>query len=259
MRANVLFDKLREGNVTLGINNMYPASGIIEGMCKGWDFVWIDAQHGQHSRQSVLHAVQAAMAVGVETLIRVPGHEYGILGPYADLAPSAIMVPMVNTVEQAHTIVQGLRFAPLGNRSYGGRRVIDLDGRDYYRERELLVVAQIETLEAAANAAAIIQQDGIDVLFYGPDDMKVQMGLPINTQITESDELMRGLESTAKAAKEAGKFCGCVAGTKEALEMTVGMGYQLIACGGDITFLRVAAADRLAEFRALVDQRIAAP
>ena len=144
MAENVLADKLRAGQILLGLCNMYPASGIIESMALGWDFIWIDAQH---TTASALHAIQTAESHGLGTLLRVPGHEYGILGPFADLNPSAVMVPMIDTADDARRIVDALRFPPLGKRSYGGRRAIDVGGRDYFRETELLVVAQIETLE----------------------------------------------------------------------------------------------------------------
>ncbi len=255
MRANVLFNKLRAGDVVLGLCNMYPAPGIIEGMCRGWDFVWIDGQHGQLSYDGCLNAMLAASATGIETLIRVPGHENGILGPIADLAPSAIMVPMVDTAAQAKAIVQSLRFPPLGNRSYGGRRVIDLDGRDYYRERELCVVAQVETLEAVKNADAIINTEGIDVLFFGPDDMKLRMGLPINTAIDESKELQAAMKTTADAARKAGKFAGCVVASPASVQVAVDLGYNMGGGGGDIAFLRVAAADKLTALRAVAGQK----
>src|SRR5690606_8595907 len=98
-----------------GLANMYPCAGIIEGMCGGWDFVWIDGQHGQMAYDATLHAVRAADAAGIQALVRVPGHEYGILGPVADMAPAAIMVPMIDTPEQAKTVTKALCFPPIGN------------------------------------------------------------------------------------------------------------------------------------------------
>lgn len=249
MSQNRLFEQLRAGQVILGLANMYPAAGIIEGMCKGWDFVWIDGQHGEMSYDSCLRAAQAATATGIDSLIRVPGHDHRDLGMFADLAPAAIMVPMVDSVEQAKGIVQGLRFPPLGNRSYGGRRIIDLHGRNYVQETELLVVAQIETLEAAACADEIAAVDGIDLLFFGPDDMKVRMGIPINTPINENDELRKAMAQTATAARNAGKFAGTVAGTTAAAEMVTVLGYQLLMGGGDIAFLRTLAAEKLSALR----------
>ena len=252
---NPLLEQLRRGEVALGLCNMYPASGIIECMCRGWDFLWVDGQHGEMGYDGVLHAVQAASAVGIPALLRVPSHETACLSMFADLACSAVMAPMVNTVAQAERIVRELRFPPRGVRSYGGRRVIDLWGREYYHERELMVVTQVETPEALENAADIIALEGVDCLFFGPDDMKTRMGLPVNTRTTESPQLREAMELTVRAAKDAGKFAACVAPTPEALDMAAGMGYQMIVCGGDVHFLRIMASERLAQCREVLDSR----
>lgn len=249
--ANRFLVRLREGKVLLGLCNMYPSAGIIEGMCQGWDFVWIDGQHGQIDYQAAASALRAACVANVDTLLRTPGDEPGMLGKWADLAPSAIMVPMINTVEQARAIVKALRFSLQGERSYGGRRVIDLYGRDYYREHELAVVAQIETEQAVRNADAIIGTEGIDMLFFGPDDMKVSLDLPINTAPSDNDRLIKAMQRTAAAANAVGKFACCVAGDAKAASMAVDMGFQVMVGGGDIGFMRAAAADKLDELRAV--------
>ncbi len=253
MFENRFLARLAAGEALLGFCNMYPAAGIIEGMAQGWDFCWIDGQHGEMSYDSLMHAIRTAQLMKLETLVRVPSHESGVLCAAADLAPSAVMVPMVNTAGEASRVVDGLRFPPLGKRSYGGRRVIDLYGREYYREQPLGVVAQIETLDAVANADAIAATDGVDVLFFGPDDMKVRMGLPINTKIDESQELQDAMRTVVEACSKAGKYAGCVAATPEALRMARELGYQLIVGGGDIAILRVAAAERIQTLRSVLE------
>jgi len=252
MPTNVLADKLRAGRTVLGVANMFPASGIIECMAKEWDFVWIDGQHGQHNATTALPSIQAAEAHGVGTLLRVPGHEYGILGPFADQSPSAIMVPMVDTVEDAQRVVDGLCFPPVGRRSFGGRRAVDVHGRSYHREAEMLVVAQIETLEASANAEAIITTQGIDALFFGPDDMKLRMGIPLDTPATEHEELRAAMAHTAAAATAAGKIAGTVIVAAAQLPPVMEMGYRMVVGGGDSGFMRSGSAAMLAELRAIV-------
>lgn len=253
MTENALAARLRSGKVALGMSNMYPAAGIIEGIARGWDFVWIDGQHGQFCYDTLLHAARACDVVGVPAVLRVPGHEHSALGRFADICPAGIIVPLVDTAEQARHIRDGLRFPPLGCRSYGGRRAADLGGREYYRDQELLVIAQTETLEGVTNARAIIETDGIDMLFFGPDDMKVRMGLPIHTSITESEQLQQAMRETAEAALGAGKHCACVAAEPAALSMARDMGYRMIVGGGDVIFLRTRAAEQLALLRAAAD------
>lgn len=242
--------KLPAGRMLLGLCNMYPSAGLVEGMCPGWDFVWIDGQHGQMAYDAMLHAIYAAEVAGVATVLRVPGHESSWLGLAADLDVDALMVPMVNTAEEAAEVARRTHFPPLGVRSYGGRRVIDRRGRDYYRQHRPLVMAQIETVEAVGHASAIIAVEGIDMLFFGPDDMKVSMGLPIDTNPVEHPQLRQAMERVASAARTAGKFAGCVAASPSNVQAAAEMGYHLAVGGGDIAFLRVAAAQRLAELRA---------
>ena len=253
MSENLFFERLRAGGTFLGLGFMYPAPGIIEGMGNGWDFIWIDGQHGQISYDTALAAVQVCRGAGLETLLRVPGQADHILGTFADLAPSAIMVPMVNTAAQAVSIVDSICFPPLGSRSYGGRRVIDLYGRGYYRDRETMIVAQIETLEAAENAEAIIQTEGIDALFFGPDDMKARMDIPINTPPVENEKLLQAMEHTAKVARAAGKFAGTVATTPQQAPLLIDMGYQILVGGGDIAFLRKGSSEQLGKMRKAIN------
>ena len=250
MATNRFWEKMQTGEILLGLGHMYPAAGIIEGMCGGWDFVWIDGQHGQMSYDTCLAAVHAAGAAGVETVLRVPGHEYGTIGPFHDLAPSALMIPMVNNAEDAKRIVGATQFHPLGKRSYGGRRAIDIHGREYVREWKTVIIAQIETLEAMERVEEIAQTDGIDMVFFGPDDAKVQMGLPMDTKVHEDPTMREAMTNTAQAARRAGKYAGTVAGTGDAVKAAIDQGYTCFVGGSDITFLRTAASAKLGELRA---------
>jgi len=245
--------KLQEGEVLLGVATAYPAPGIIEGMGRGWAWLWIDTQHGELAYHDTLHAVRIAASLGMAAIVRPDTQDYSLLGKCADIAPTGMMIPMVSTPQDARRTVEALRFPPLGNRSYGARRAIDLYGRDFYKELKLLVMAQIETELAARNAQSIIETDGIDALFFGPDDTKVRLGLPVNTPVGESKELLRNMEKTAEAARRAGKFCGCIAASQDALKMARDMGYQLAVGGGDAVFLRTGATARMEELRAVLD------
>ncbi len=255
MPDDSLREALQNGRVLLGLGNMYPAPGIIEGMCRGWGFVWIDGQHGQMPYDAILGAIRAAAVVGTPTLVRSPGHDPGTLGLIADLAPGAIMVPLVNTVTQARGVAEALHFPPRGNRSYGGRRAIDLAGRAYYRLPPPLAVAQIETPAAVEEAAGIAAVDGVDGLFFGPDDMKIHLGLPIDTPPHEHPVLRGLMQQTAEAARSRGRFAGCVAPSAAAVRVAIEMGYQLIVVGGDRGFLSAGAQAKWAEVRHLAEPR----
>ncbi len=251
---NRLANLLREGKVLLGLANCYPAEGILETIGAGWDFIWVDGQHGQFSYESALRAVQVASALDLETVLRVPTHDSGLLGLYADTAASALMIPMVDTPAMAATIVRALRFPPRGSRSFGGRRVIDVHGRDYHRTREPLVVAQIESGSGLKNVEAIAATEGVDVLFFGADDMKLHLGIPMDTPLRESETLLAAQRATSQAAQAAGKWCGCVAMDPRDLKVALEQGFQLIAAGADVRFLRLGSRQALEEGRRVVGQ-----
>ena len=244
-------ERLTHAEVLLGVALSYPAVGIGEEIGPGWDFVWVDGQHGQLDYARIFECVRVMQGLGLQTLVRVPDHHAGLIGPVLDMAPNALMVPMVDTARQAEDIVRAARFAPLGNRSFGGKRPDSLYGRGYYleeTERTLLVV-QIETPEAVANVEAIAAVKGIDTLFFGPDDMKIRMGAHIDTAIEESAELRAAMTQVAQAAAQAGKTAGIVAGTPAAVKCAIDAGYRLIIAGSDIGFLRRGSRALLAQLR----------
>jgi 4-hydroxy-2-oxoheptanedioate aldolase len=245
---NPLSQRLDEKAVLVGLCHTYPAEAILETIGSGWDFVWIDGQHGQLSWDYILRAVRTASRLELPAVVRVPTHDPGWLGMYADTAADAVMVPMVNSASEARNVVQALRFPPAGQRSFGGRRPIDLHSRGYFRTHEPLVIVQIETSAGLANVKQIAEVEGVDALFFGADDIKLQMGIPIDTPVAESGPLREAQQQVADAARDAGKVCGCVAEAR-ALATVAKLGYQLVAAGADVGFLRTGSRQALDEAR----------
>jgi len=197
--------------------------------------------------------VRTADLVGVNSIVRVPSRECGTVGLYADMAPSAIMIPMVNTVEDAKEAVKAVRFPPLGSRSFGGRRPIDTMGRTYYLAQEPLLVAQIETPQAVENCHEIADTDGVDILMLGPDDFKTHLGLAINASLLETPVLFKALEKVAKAAEKAGKRAMCIATTPELVKHAHQLGYRIFVGSSDVYLLRQGSQDSLQALRNAFD------
>ena len=250
---NRLISLLRDGRPLLGLYHGFPAEAILETIGPGWDFVWIDGQHGQFSIDAALRSVRTASTMGLETVLRAPSHDAGWLGVYADTAASALMIPQIDSPQMAMATVEALRFPPHGRRSFGGRRTVDVHGRDYYRHRQPAVVVQIESREALENVRRIASVDGVDGLFFGADDLKLSLGLPIDAKLCESDELISAQRTIAEAARAAGKWCGQPALAAEDLRTAIELGYQLISCGGDVSFVRAGARETLAESRRVME------
>ncbi len=254
---NGLATRLSGGRPLLGLYHGFPAEGILETIGPGWDFVWIDGQHGQFSIDTALRAVRTASALGLETVLRVPTHDAGLLAQYADTAASAMMIPQVESAEVAAAVVRALRFPPRGSRSFGGRRPIDAHGRDYYRTREPLVVVQIESQTALESVEQIAAVEGVDLLFFGADDMKLSLALPVETLVGDNDQLSQAQGHIARAARAAGKGCGCGIVKPQDVSILAEMGYHLLAIGGDVPFLRTGARQALDEGRRALPQSVA--
>ncbi len=234
----------------LGFGIMWPTSGVIERIGPDWDWIWLDGQHGQLDYRDVLAGVRAANLVDRPTVVRVPGHEPGYIGKTLDTGCEAVMVPVIDTPEQAKAAVEASRFPPLGSRSYGARRAVDLFGRGYsHQERtQPLLVCQIETQTGVENADAIAAVQGVDVLFFGPDDMAMRQGLAMDKPRPKGC-FDKALKTVADAAKRHGKFAGGVFATPESLNEAVQLGYRLIVVGADASLLPAASAEKAQTMR----------
>ncbi len=233
--------EIKETGLALGICIMYPSAGIIERIGADWDWIWIDWQHGELDYISILELVRACDLISVPAVIRVPDQSYGSIGLALDTGASGVMVPMVNNVEDAKNIVKAAKFPPSGNRSFGSRRLIDLYGRSYAHTAndDTTLIAQIENSEGLENVERIAAVDGIDAIFFGPDDFAMEKGIPMDNQ-RKPDLFAREMERVVKAASSAGKLAGTVAASPEMLDMAFDMGYRLFVCASDVGLIAAA-------------------
>ena len=229
-------DKIAAGP-QLGFCAMYPSPGVIERVGSDWDWIWIDGQHGQIGYNEILGMVRACDLINRPSLVRVPGHDFGGIGLALDAGASGVIVPCVDTPEQAQNIVNAAKFPPMGKRSYGGRRPIDFHGRDYSDNAndDVLLICQIESPEAVDNADAIAAIDGVDALFLGPDDILLRRGVSM-TAPRSKDLLSPDMEAVMNACRKHNKI-GVMVGFGEMLNVCVEMGFSLIVSGGDVPFL----------------------
>jgi 4-hydroxy-2-oxoheptanedioate aldolase len=247
--------RLGNGDVLLGLNHHYPSSAVLESMGTGWDFVWIDCQHGLFAYDAALASVRVAQGMGLDTLLRVESSDFHLLGKYADMGSSAIMIQQVDDAAEAEAVVRALRYPPRGNRSFASRRLIDLVGVDYHLQEQPLIVTQIESRSAIDAVEEIVAVDGVDALFFGPDDLRLDLGIAYDASPLDNDELNAAMRRTAEVARAAGKFAGTPAGTPELVAAAADMGYQLIIGGSDAGFVRVTARERLEKLHAVLKDR----
>ena len=186
-RANSLRRRLVRGDASFGPNLQIPSTELVEiiGLA-GFDFVMLDGEHGAaFSRLPEL--LLACDAAGLTSLVRVPSHERSVVLPPLELGAGGLQVPFVNTAAQARALVREAKYPPLGERGVSiitrAARFGFVDGKRYRRDanRETLLCVQIETREAAENAAEIAAVPGVDLIFIGPADLAQSYGHAADT------------------------------------------------------------------------------
>jgi 4-hydroxy-2-oxoheptanedioate aldolase len=251
---SLLRTALMEGSTQVGLCVMYPSPGVVERIGQDWDFIWIDGQHGEMGYHDLLALVRACDFVRRPSLVRVPWHETGPIGQALDMGATGVIVPCVDTAEQAQAAVRAARFPPLGGRSYGGRRPIDLRGRGYAAtaNEDTLLIVQIESPEAVRNADAIAAVPGVDALFLGPDDLFLRLGHNVETAPRNRGTMGADLDAVVRACRAHGKF-GMTVGVGAAMfTLMRDAGFQLIVAGSDVAFLGNGSRQSAAEARALL-------
>ncbi|HEY3366042.1 MAG TPA: aldolase/citrate lyase family protein [Symbiobacteriaceae bacterium] len=209
----------------------------------GFDFVLIDGEHSSLTLAQVETMIYAAYAAGITPLVRWPEASRQAFQRLLDMGVQGIMVPHVDTEAEARTIGRAARFAPAGERGMAGPVLGNGWGAlspaetAAYFDRQVLTLAQIESLEALEILDQIAAQPGIDILFVGPLDLSQAMGIP--GEVTHP-RLLAAIDQVIAAAARAGKQTGIYVGTPEAGQYWKERGVRFIATGLDTVLLKQA-------------------
>ena len=237
-RAENLREKMRSGKLVKGffLTMADPMVSEIAGYC-GYDYVWIDAEHGPLDRQEIFHHIVAAQGSGCAAIVRVPGVDRNMLKAILDMGPDGIIFPFVNNAEIAKEIVRACSYPDFGGgvRGQGPIRAIKyglMNEEEYIRHayEGVLKIAQIETMEGYENLEEILNVEGLDSLFIGAADL----GRSIKGRAdgTEMDPIYNDI---CKRVREKGKFLGVATGTdhERARKLRDELGVQWIVFGQD--------------------------
>jgi len=201
----------------------------------GFDWVLVDMEHGMGTLESVLHQLQAIDATPAQAIVRVAWNEPRLVKRVLDWGSSGIMIPYVGTAEDARLAARSLRYPPEGIRGLTPlSRPAEFGGRltEYFQEANdgLLTVVQIESPEGVKNADAIAAVDGVDVLFIGPMDLS--LGLGVFRQFDHPD-FRAAVAKVIQACRKHGKAAGILLLSPDQIEKTVGDGFTFIAMSSD--------------------------
>lgn len=205
----------------------------------GFDFVFIDMEHGNYSMETVADLICGAKSAGIAPMIRVPHLETHFISRVLDAGAEGIMVPMTSRREQAETIVRYSKYTPIGQRGFGAQTgqtdYKPLKALEFMKEANdhTVIIAQIETREAIENIDAIISVEGIDVGLIGPNDLSISLGIPDQMG---SDVLKKAIDKVVETAKKRGKATGIHIGNIEAIKTWRAKGMTVLAYSTDISF-----------------------
>jgi 4-hydroxy-2-oxoheptanedioate aldolase len=201
----------------------------------GYDYVCIDMQHGLQSFEHTVTMLYAMARTDTTPIVRVPWNEPSIIGRVLDAGAYGVIVPMVNTVEEALAAVAACRYAPTGSRSMGPVGVIARAGRDGYystANEKILCIPMIETKQAVENVDEIAAVPGIDALYIGPSDLSITYGLdpkPDQTDLEWNEAIDR-----VKAACERNDVIPAIHSEAGLAEKRRTAGWRMITVGFDL-------------------------
>ncbi|AYG67121.1 MULTISPECIES: aldolase/citrate lyase family protein [unclassified Rhizobium] len=175
----------------------------------GVDFLCIDWEHSQISRERIEDLIRAADVHRVPAMVRVPGHAAEDIATVLDAGAAGVLVPRVSTAEQARAAIKATRYPPLGARGVGPGRAAAYGYRipDYLAKAnaELVLAIQVETADGLANIAEIAAVDGVDLIFIGPGDLSVSIDA---MGPAGKDRLDAAIRTIAETALSAGRAVG---------------------------------------------------
>lgn len=211
MRKNTLKEKLNAGKATLGPFVGFPSPSIVETMgWLGFDFVIIDCEHGPIDYETAENMIRAAELSNTTAIVRIGLNEQQNIQRYMDAGAHGVLIPLVNTAEDAQKVVDSVKYPPIGKRgAYSGRgaQFGAGTGPDYFAKanEETFVAVQIETPEAIENAEEIVATPHVDAVFLGPGDLSLNFGIPGQM---EHEKVVSTIESLVEKIKAAGKHPG---------------------------------------------------
>jgi len=243
LRRNRVLERLRAGKYVLFFSPTPYASGkLVEmGGLLGFDGVWIDMEHQDYGYDQVFEMCLACRASGIEAMVRIrKSGDHSVYRAF-EAGATGIMVPHVKSADEARWVVRNGRFYPQGRRGMDGAEAAAgyaLAPMLEYMEhanRETFIAVQIEDAEALDQLDAIAAVPGVDILFFGAQDMSQSLGMPWQL---DHPKILEARSRVAEAARKHGKWWGCPADAKSAEHLYKTSGATVFAGCAALLILR---------------------
>ncbi len=254
LKKNLTKSRLQKDRVVFGtMIRMVRSPEVVPVLAAaGWDFAVVDTEHCAFNPETLKELALVASYEKFDLLVRVPDKHYHQLAQTLDFGASGLIIPRVETAEQAALIVQSTKYFPLGQRGASktsiGARFPDCDTMEYleWANQETLIVVQIESERGVENADEILAFEGIDAVMIGPFDLSQSMGIP--GQMDEPS-LKDACRRVIEACQRNGVAPGIHLQSYEAVERWVKEGMRFITFQYDMSLLRNSSKEALAKLR----------
>jgi len=238
MKTNRVKELVRNGEMTVGAWVTVGNSDVTEMLAhKGFDWLLFDMEHGPLDIETVQLLMQASSGTAITPFVRVPWNDLVAIKRALDIGAQGLIIPWVNSNEDAVRAVQAARYPPRGLRGAGPRRaaMYGLD-REYIAEADnnIMIVVQIETTQAVERAESILKVDGVDGFFIGPRDLSVSMGLQGKR---DHPDLDKAIDRVLNTGKRLGVHGGIMCHSPGEIKSAVEKGFKFIAIGADCDYL----------------------
>lgn len=242
---------LQSGRQMIGIWNSIPGSLAAEAVAScGFDWAVIDTEHAVTDIPQVLSMLQAMAPYPVAPVVRVAANDAVLIKRILDLGAQTLLVPYVQTADEAAQAVAAMRYAPAGMRGVAGvtraNRFGAISGYAARAEQELCLIVQAETLATLDRIEEICAVDGVDAVFIGPADLAATMGLPGQATHPEVRDV---IEQMVRRIVAAGKPAGVLTFDQGFARDCIGWGTTFTAVGMDLALMVQAARGLAASFR----------
>lgn len=233
-------EKLRAGQIVLGAGITLSDPTVTEAIAPSVDFVWIDLEHNALTVEKMLGHLIAARAGGCASIVRIPSNDVGWVKRVLDSGAEGIILPRAYSAKEVAEFVSACRYPPLGTRGFGPRRPMQygrLEQQAYLRQanREVFVVAQVETVELVAELDQVVKIEGLDSLVLGPQDLSGSMS---RLGETTHPDVVAAMKTIAGKARAAGKFIGSGLGANPAFaKLLIDCGVQWMQAGNDFEYM----------------------
>lgn len=237
-----LKELLKAGQTALGTHVSLNDCALTEAIgLTGYDYIWIDTEHTAISLNALEHHLMAARAAGVSAIVRVPWNDAVRLKPVLEMGPDGIVIPMVNSAEEARAAIRACVYPPAGIRGYGPRyacRYGLTDSEAYIAEADgaILKLLQIEHILAYHNLDEILEVEGADAFIIGPCDLAASMGFIGKWNRREVLDVINDIVNRAHAAgKPIGASVGLISEEDAARWMERGL--DMLSLASDLDYI----------------------